>query len=320
MQIIKPDIEFDWLINYFCNFNCNYCFTKDSNKNVFEGISDIEKIVDGFNKINLTCLINITGGEPFLYPDFIKLCQKLTKKHILVIDTNLSTNDILKFTQNISPEKIRCIHTSLHITERERLGLVDDFIEKYKLLEKEGFYVFVTYVMHPSLIDRFKKDYDYFKSKGIILRPKLLRGIFDKLNIPHLKVLKKRRFFQTAYPEDYTKKEKERIIKYIDKSQEDKVSTINYKDDALRKGGLPDTEADKFFIDGIPSFKDKHCSSGKSFVIMTPEGDIHRCHSGKHYLGNLFKGSLKLHNRPTKCEYDKCLCPYIGYCYCFKDK
>jgi hypothetical protein len=83
------------------------------------------------------------------------------------------------FKEKISPESVGFIHCSLHILERERLGLVGDYIDKFNILRKKGFYVFASYVMFPHLINRFEKDYEYFKKEGIILMPKIYRGNYN---------------------------------------------------------------------------------------------------------------------------------------------
>lgn len=313
-------VEVNWLINDCCNFNCVYCYP-GSKKNEFIGVREVDKIVDGFKKTGLRWLIYISGGEPFLYPNFLDLCQKLTEDHIISINSNLTHNDVYRFADLINPEKVRCIHCSLHIVERERLKLLDDFIRKYKSLESRGFYIYASYVLYPNLINRFRTDYEFFKSKGIILRPKLFRGSYNRLNPNILNFPFLRRFrpyFILTYPEAYSTGQKEKIIPYIEKSQRDGNFNIDHKEDLL-KGRLSDIYLDASFVDGFPSFAGKYCFAGKTFVRMTPTGEVYRCYNDNHYLGNLFEGTIKLFEKPAVCTSDFCTCPYIGYRYVLVD-
>lgn len=306
--------EINWLINDYCNFNCVYCYP-GSKKNEFIGIRDVNKIVDGFKRTGMRWLIYISGGEPFLYPNFLELCQKLTEDHIISINSNITHSDVYRFADHVNPENVRCVHCSLHIVERERLNLVDDFINKYKYLESKGFYVFVSYVLYPNLIDRFRRDYEFFKSKGIILRPKIFRGTYNRFsfNIVNLPFFWRfNPYWILTYPKAYSSKQKEKIISYINQSQKNGGFDIDHKED-LWKGRLSNIYLDKSFIDGFPSFKGKYCLAGKTFVRMTPTGEVYRCYDDNYYFGNLFEGSIRLFEKPALCTSVLCTCPYIGY-------
>lgn len=69
-----------WEINKNCNFKCDYCINKKDTKPPLK-ISNAE-IISAFNITKKNWFINITGGEPFLFPGFIDLVSSLTlKKH-----------------------------------------------------------------------------------------------------------------------------------------------------------------------------------------------------------------------------------------------
>ncbi|MFC1620028.1 hypothetical protein ACFL45_08790, partial [Candidatus Neomarinimicrobiota bacterium] len=115
------------------------------------------------------------------------------------------------------------------------------------------------------------------------------------------------------------KKEKEIILSYIELSQRDGNNIIDCKDDN-RKGRLLDVGLDSRFINGLPSFKNKNCLAGKEFIAMNPTGEVHRCHSSKKYLGNLFTGNVCIYEKAERCEYDVCHCPYLGYRYVLENQ
>lgn len=311
-------LEANWLINDCCNFKCFYCIKP--RKNTTTGFPDIQQIADSFNKSGRSWLIYITGGEPFLYPNLVELCKELTKNHIISINTNLFHNDIYRFAESIDPERVRNIHCSLHIQEREKRNAVDDFIKKYRFVESKGFYTYASYVLHPFFLNRFKKDYEYFKSQGIILRPKVFRGKSSNYELPDMFPFDKiQRLLKKRYPDDYTEKQKTAILSYMEQSQIDGNFKIDHHEDDI-KGRLCDVHQDKTFINGLPSFTGKHCMAGKDFIRLTPDGEAYRCYNSKLYLGNLFKGTMQLLDKPQICEAKKCACPYIGYRHIAKEK
>ncbi len=313
------DIEVDWHINDFCNFNCIYCFDKCNKKQAFIGLSDTKKIINAFDKTGLVWLIGLTGGEPFFVPNFLGLCEGLTKKHSISINTNLSHKDVVRFSEIINPEKVSVIHCSLHIQERKRLNLVKDFINKYRLLKEKGFFIYASYLMYPHLLGRFKKDYLYFKSEDITLKPKIFKGNCSRFKIIDSPIFKKiRHYFGSNFPEAYSQQQKKIIKDYMLKSERE--GDFNHKQsDILEKGILSDVSFDEFSIDGLPSFKGLDCLAGKKFVRMTPQGDVYRCHGEKQYMGNLFDGHIEIFDGPKKCTANVCRCAYVGYKYVLKN-
>lgn len=324
MQNLKEqcDIEIVWKLLDPCNFRCSYCFRADFNKHKF---MDTDTIVDGFNSLGLTCQISMTGGEPFLFPNFVELCKKLTERHVIRLATNSSREDVYRFAEEIDPSRVSSINLNIHLEERIRLNLMEDFIKKYHFLKDRGFFVTASYITHPPLLKRIASDYEFFKSRGIIIRPKLYRGThlkypilnhprFSKfnslLNHPRLRKLKKQIY--RKYPEGYTKKEKAILLNLIDKSRKDR--NIKVSPNAHNLGGrFVDVNLEKNLMNGVPKTKGNECTAGRKFGRMDAQGNLYSCYSDKDlYLGNLFKGEVKLLDEPIICPYETCRCPYWG--------
>ena len=286
---MQYDILADWNLNTSCNFNCLYCCIDTRQRNI-HGSNDIQKIVSSFNSFGKIWLIHMSGGEPFLHPYFINLCKGLTDKNFISINTNLSSNLVYDFCQAIDPARVSFVHCSLHISEREKKGLVDDFIEKVKLLDNSGFKVYVTQVMVPPIIQRFHEIFAFFKRKGILIRPK---------NLKH-------RYRFQEYPQSYTKEEKEIILHFIDLiAEEDRHSGISL--------GHIDPDIDRLWIDGYASFRGLPCAAGKEFVFINVEGNIRRCNSDQKILGNIHLGRMELFEVDMPCRTKICICPYYGF-------
>jgi organic radical activating enzyme len=107
----------------------------------------------------------MTGGEPFLYPDFVGLCAALTRSHYISLNSNLPTSKFYQFAYTIDPKKVMVISAAAHISEREKSkNGVERFIEKVVYLQEKGFNVFVSYVTEPSLFPRIEKDFEQWNS------------------------------------------------------------------------------------------------------------------------------------------------------------
>lgn len=290
----EQNVEVDWIINTRCNFDCEYCNAHTREEHPDVGRVGNDQLVSFFNKRNLDWTIHITGGEPFLYPKFVDLCEKLSKNHVLNLNTNLTSLDINRFVEVIEPKKVTFINCGLHIKERERRGLVRDFIEKTSFLIENDFPIFVSYVMYPPLFKRFQKDFDFFKSEGIIISPKCFRG----------------KFLGNRYPYSYTREEKGLFKKFSRVAEKELKARTK-----IPPSPLIDLSVDRKFLDGLENFHGQKCAAGRKFIRIWPNGRITRC-GRKHILGNIFRDKLELYERNRVC--DSYSCPY--FCYRFLEK
>ncbi len=308
MQNNQYDINVAWMINRICNLDCPYCYyDSESRKNpYYKGKKDINKIVDTFNKTEKICLINIAGGEPFLFPGFTELCEKLTKKHFIKIDTNLTiSKEIKKFAEKISPEKTTFINSSLHYSELKRLNLKKQFIENYHILKNKNFDIDIHLVMWPPNLDKIEEIYNEFEKEGISLKPVGFKGKYNN----------------KKYPDSYNKDEIEKMEHYFKKNAEIRKieknkspsKNIKQKEEPEKILKMIKRKKDiKNIFRGRYSFKGIPCLAGKSSIRIDYEGNIKRCVTEKMILGNIFTGKLKLLNKPLKCTSELCICDYEG--------
>jgi organic radical activating enzyme len=275
---INYDVFADWLINNFCNFKCEYCHPMGSDKG-----HNIEKIINGFDETKLTWWIRMSGGEPFFQPNFEHLCKGL-EKHFISINTNLSAKNVYDFAEQVNPERVVDIQCALHIDERMRLNLVDDFIDKFKFMEEHGFNVYASQVMYPPILNRFEHIFDDFQEKGIYIRPKIFRGYYN----------------QKRYPASYTEEEREKILSYLKEM------------DGLPQAVQIGPNLEKHLIFGDVSFRGLLCKTGKDMVTISYNGDVFRCHGEMTRIGNIFEGRIKFLEEPKPCLTKICPCPYHG--------
>ncbi len=265
-----------WVLNQRCNFTCDYCFyTKNylSKEHPDCGRYSPGHITDCFDRTNKQWWIYMNGGEPFLYPDFIDLCNQLTQNHYISINTNLSTSNCLEFAERINPKNVYSIEASLHISEREKRTGLAKYLKYFLNFHDKGFPIQVVYVTYPELLDRIEEDIKMLKGEGIqFINLKIFRGYF------------KSKF----YPKAYSNEERELIARFaLDKNEID-------------------------IMEKSHSFFGKSCKAGYDFFVMDAAGDVRRCSSSVKSYGNFFENSFTYDNSPRPCPFLICGCPIEG--------
>ena len=277
----------DWEINTTCNLRCRYCFIRHRLKGSGAGEPRPVDPVDaarGLDGTGLRWLIHITGGEPFLQPDFVHLCRELTRNHYISINTNLTSPEVPALAREVEPERVAFIHCSLHL-DQKRNGIAE-FSERYRLLRDSGFRAFASQVMYPGNLGRFDGSIDDLRKQGLPVMAKVFRGQIGP----------------RRYPGAYSKGEREIISRHMDaQAPEDWFKQLHLNPMMDRK-----------YLHGELSFRGSPCSAGRNFAIMSPNGEAFRCHGDKRPLGNLLKGEIKLLDRDHECPSTTCPCPYHG--------
>jgi organic radical activating enzyme len=169
---------------------CRYCFNTQEIRDTKTPIDValVKKILDQ----QAPSVIVLGGGEPFHQKNFIPLAQEISKRHKLVIVTNLS-HDVSDFVRAIDPEGVQGISASLHYTERHDL---DKFFRNARELLDKKFSFVVTQVITPEVLNRYEEIQKRCSDIGATLLPKALEGIYRGKN----------------YPRDYTHGERTRIL------------------------------------------------------------------------------------------------------------
>jgi MoaA/NifB/PqqE/SkfB family radical SAM enzyme len=271
-----------WDIHYACNYDCTYCNTPKpyqpldmwefrSRKEVaYPGISRLLEIWNDIYNLYGSCEIHITGGEPFVYPDFIKLMTELAKVHTLEIITNLSV-DVSKIINNVAPDRVR-IGTTFH----PEFADLDEFIAKHKELGKHGFETWANYVLYPPII----KDASGYKAK------------FDKLGIP-LNLQPMLGFHNgKEYPMAYTDEEIAGLKECYGDDDIVNRKTIEWKTAQPKR-----------------DMRGRKCRMGQMYAKVYPNGNAYACCAkGAPYIGNLFDGTFELTNEPEECTAEHCHC------------
>jgi len=95
--------------------------------------------------------VDISGGEPFLYPDFVKLVNNFPRKHLLALSTNLRVSESVLESIDRQFFSVTC---SIHHPIEE------NFIRKAKIIQRKTLHkVILNFVAYPSQTHLIKEYY-----------------------------------------------------------------------------------------------------------------------------------------------------------------
>jgi len=266
------DVDYDWHLTDACNFNCVYCFPqiKAKKNSPFTRKIVTKNVVAAFDNTGKSSNINMSGGEPFLFPDFINVCIGLTQKHHIGINTNLSVSAVDEFAAKIDPKKVSYIWAAVHLDERQKLkDGMKNFAKRYNLLKSKGFNISIIYVLHPSKLSTYKVELEYIKSFGIDnIMLKVFKGMYDG----------------QEYPQSFPDSVKDEII--------------------ANSGGY---QPSKTYLKGNQDFHGKLCYAGQKFFKICVDGKVERCASDSTDYGNIYDGNIRVDETPQPCRIRKVL-------------
>jgi len=282
------EIEADWVLLRTCNFRCGYCaiLPEDLGGKISVYASPREWL-EAFNATGKSWLLHITGGEPSIYPDFVELCEHLTRNHYLSINTNFSNPSLDNLCENVDAARVHFINAALHYEERVKTS-VDMFVRRALKFNERNFNLLISSVMTPAVARIFGELQAAFEAHGLFVIPKVMRGWYaGKL-----------------YPDSYTRSEKTLIRGHVDRARQRYAAVL------ARMAEPPTINMfrDERFLRGIPDYRGSLCASGSKFVEIEPNGDVFRCGSGQ-MLGNVLKKSIRLLSHAQRC--DTSYCPYF---------
>lgn len=288
---MQYDIEADWILLNTCNFRCDYCFVSpEALGEKIQVHGSPEAWGAAFDATGRTWLLHLTGGEPSVYPDFVGLCERLTRRHFISLNSNLSQSSYSAFAGNIDPSRVSFINAGFHLEERNRRSGLASFIRNAELLITRGFPLMVSLVATPRALERFEDAVEALSPVGLVPIPKLFRGVMDG----------------KRYPESYSETDRKLFGRHASRARE------AYQPILARMAERPtlDIFRDDEFLDGEPAFGGQSCDAGSRFVRIEPAGDVIRC--GPPHLGNLLDGSFKPMSVAAICD--------TRFCYYFCEK
>lgn len=273
--MIKKQVSFSWDIHWKCNYRCPYCWwhgrwEEINGHNRYLGVQELlktwKKIYDKYGKIK----IDIVGGEPFIYPDFIQFLSEILKFCTISVTTNLAF-DVNKLIESLDNKTIN--NLKMAATFHPKFAKLDSFIQKLNLLKSAGLSPAAVYLAWPPQVKDIPRYKDIFEKEDISFSVLTFWGKYNGKD----------------YPVSYTNKEKEIIGLSIGKrSGEDfQVEPVKVNGRLCNAGHTYGTIH--------PNGEVIRCGGGSW--------------QGKEVVvGNIFNPEFKLWESPRPCPYESCPC------------
>lgn len=273
---MRCDVEADLTLLRVCNFRCDYCFSMPGAE--APAIAP-ERWQRAFDAGGLTWLVNLTGGEPALYPAFVELCERLTRRHALSLNTNLTPGAVADFARRIDPGRVRVVHAAFHPDERRRRGGLGAFFRHAGLLRGRGFRLMVSVVATPEILGRFDEVARLLAPHGLVAAPKLLRGSY----------------LGRVYPDSYSEADRRNFREAAALARAAYAPMLSAMDEPPTIDPLDDDR----HLEREPDYRGRPCAIGRRFFRIAPDGEIHDCVRTR--LGNLLDGPPAFGGDPVTC-------------------
>lgn len=278
-KLFLPDYHIFLNITFRCNYQCSYCcFREDKFHEIYPeeaefNWQDWSKVLNRFPP----SILDISGGEPFLYCGLLSLLKNLDEKHEVAITTNLSFPEKI-----IKAKKIRDDITVTVSFHPEMTNLASFKSKICKLIES-GIEPTVNVVGAPDILSELSRYETFFNGIGLDFHANTLID-------PRYENEIIRMFHQ--YKEENIKK----LRKYLKSHEKLKEQKCDYEERKCIGGS-------KYFVIA-PNGDIYRCFSGL-YVDRSPRTEDYE-ESGKFLLGNIFENFESL-TGPESCSFPCCV-------------
>jgi len=261
-----------------CNYRCSYCLNGFEEPPGFkiltpsEWLSIWEDIYNNYGTVSM----QVTGGEPTLYPDFFEIIENISKMHNIELQTNLFW-DPRELIERVPSEHISRIGGSFH-PEYTKFEI---FLEKIIALRDAGFKVEINYVAYPPILDKAEKYLNMAKEKQVQFSVLSFQGEYEG----------------KKYPESYSDEEKV-MLRRLNVSSGESAEAMADWDVQKKKIGDPEEAKDPLRI----------CRMGQMYTWIKPDGETLRCCKSTLVLGNIIDKTFRLLDEAQPCKVKNCIC------------
>jgi len=179
----RERISFFWNLFLACNYRCPYCWWQGNWHDLVKmnrclSVDELMKYWENVYSRYGGVTIEISGGEPFLYPNFTELIKELSSIHSIRITTNLSI-EIDTFVSQIDSSRVKVSPTFHPLFTN-----FEPFVKKILLLKENGFTQHISYIAYPPQIKQISHYKERFNQQGLSFSGVAFWGQYKGISYP----------------------------------------------------------------------------------------------------------------------------------------
>lgn len=325
---IPPNIvSVTWHLGKKCNYDCSYCspHTHDA-VSPFMCIDTALRFVDDFHQHcdseSKKTKWSITGGEPFLDPNFFPLVQHVKSKHSTA-QMNVTSNGSLPIEQYCrATEFFDGITISLHL-ERPPSEIEKIIKDLHKI---KNCFVSVNLMALPGRLLQIKKIVKQLQDQNVhFMVRKITPAIENTALLPFESVgagKKNRQLFELQhqsnlkflYKHEIDSQRSHRLLEFYSAEENDYLAHINHAPTWINcgywdvNGEYLETNTDYLVGNDMNQFHGWTCYAGVDQIYIDFDGSIYRgiCMNGGA-IGHI-RRAFSMASQPTSCDQKWCIC------------
>ncbi len=288
-----PPREVFFAITNACNTTCKTCTFGNIPRKEWSYVdTDKLEIVLDYLKKNGVRMVSITGGEPMMHPDFLKICKEVDANEMMI--SYIATNGTLldkHITSGLSRLNVNIVGLSIDLVDSSGKGItrgvnIEKIVPKAKrLLDKYGINSYAGIVLgsHTKDIPRLMK---LIRSWG-----------FGKVVFSYPQV-KMASTYRAAEDCNYTRismEEAREIVKAIEREKKNNMSMAIFNTRVNLEGFLRAQAGERTVFE---------CPGGVNQFYMDWNYDLFRCFNDGLHLGNIM--NLAKAGKPLQFPFSPC--------------
>ena len=305
------DLTVQWRPTVMCNYDCSYCTPLNHKAIDLKLLPTVEKLNFAVDKIykqtvGRRLMVVITGGEPFIIPDFFKFLENMLDKNFMVmVFTNGSLpHKVYKKCQHLFSNPNLLMRISYHPEKEE----YDKVVALAKLIEDAGGDYEVRAMMVKDLFETSLKLKNVIPEEKILFLP--VYPLYNKKEKKFNPVGKSSRnlknYKQTldnneiSYFSNYEKD----LLKQLKDSKDDKFIEVKVTENAKSYY----TNASDIIRKNLNRFQGWYCDVNRRKVLIEENGDVTSgvCNN-EGIIGNIFDNEFQLFSdKATVCKQSQC--------------
>lgn len=283
-----------WHITERCNLRCAHCYQSSHTDDepdragLLAILEQVKELLLSWKeqkgKIGIRGHLTVTGGEPFLRPDFMELLQTFFVNRDLFSFAILTNGSLIDRTAASKLKKLKpsFVQVSLDGVQEthDRIrgpGAFAKAVSAARLLVKEGVRVFISFTAH-------KDNYLEFPEVVKIARRLKVERVWADRFIPPLSGLLRETVAQA--PCALSPIETLDFFRLMNRARGEKKKSSWFRSNQTE---VSMHRALQFLVGGGVPY---HCSAGGSLITILPNGDVCPCRRMPIVVGNLLETPL----------------------------